>query len=130
MQLAFVDRFGFAACLFLGASVSTSAQNVPPVYGFGAASCSTYLSDIKTKGDQAKALYFSWAQGFITAANALSHSPEHPLVQNLTSKIGLDAQSGALVQICTEKPSQEFSRAAMELLDRIREAEGLKPLLR
>jgi hypothetical protein len=93
--------------------VSASAQNVqPPVYGFGAERCSTYLSDIRARGE------------------ALSHSPEYPLVQNLTSKIGLDAQGSALVQICTEKPNQEFSRAVMELLDRIREAEGLKPLLR
>jgi hypothetical protein len=128
---AFVGRFGFAVCLFLIGCVFASAQNAqPPVYGFGAASCSTYLSEIKMRGEQAKALYFSWAQGFISAANALTNSPEYPLVPNLTSKIGLDAQGVALVQLCSEKPNQEFSRAVMELLDRIREAEGLRPLLR
>jgi hypothetical protein len=90
-----------------------------------------HTSQILERGEsKARAFYFSWAQGFISAANALSHSPEYPFVPNLTSKMGLDAQGSALFQLCTEKPNQDFSRAVMELLDRIREAEGLKPLLR
>jgi hypothetical protein len=130
MPRMFVSWIG-AGFLFMSACVSAGAQNrAPPVYGFGSASCSTYLSDIRLRGEQAKAIYFSWAQGFISAANALSQSPEYPFVPDLTSKMGLDAQGSALVQLCTEKPNQQFSCAVMELLDRIREAEGLKPLLR
>jgi hypothetical protein len=102
----------------------------PPVYGFGSTTCAMFVSDVRRRGEQARALYFSWAQGFISAANALAHSPDYPMVRNLTAKIGLEAQQRSLEQICEAKPDQEFSRAVMELLDRIREAEGLKPLLR
>ena len=55
---AFVGRFGFAVCLFLIGCVFASAQNAqPPVYGFGAASCSTYLSEIKMRGSEGTLLF-------------------------------------------------------------------------
>jgi hypothetical protein len=52
------------------------------------------------------------------------------MVRNLTARLGVEAQQRTIGQICEANPSQEFARATMELLDRIREAEGLKPLLR
>jgi hypothetical protein len=120
-----------AACLFFGTRESVVAQSAQlPVYGVGATQCSTFLSDLQTRETQRNALYFSWAEGFITASNALLNSSEYPPIKNLTSKIDLDAQQRLLVELCTAKPSQDFSRAAMELLDRLREAEGLKPVLR
>jgi len=33
---------------------------------------------------------YSWAQGFISAANALLHNDDYPMVKNLTSKISND----------------------------------------
>jgi hypothetical protein len=51
------------------------------------------------------------------------------MIGNLTSKIDLDGQQRLLVELCIAKPSQDFSRAAMELLDRLRKADGLNPVL-
>jgi hypothetical protein len=122
--------FSTLVCLCVASSIvgpwkSVKAQSVqpPPVYGFGSATCATFLADVRLRGDQARALYFS-AQGFISAANALLQSVDYPMVRNLTAKLGLDAQQRTIGQMCEANPNQEFSRAVMELLDRIREADA------
>jgi hypothetical protein len=124
--------FGGAA-IILGAGLSTpAAAQSPPVYGFGATPCSTFLTDLRVHGETARAMYYSWAQGFITASNALLHGSADGLsmVTNLTSKISEDRQQALLEDLCRAKPEQDFSRAAMQLLDKIRLAEGLEPILK
>jgi hypothetical protein len=122
-------RITFAA-LMVGLFLSgQSLAQAPPSYGFGAAPCSTFLSDSRLRGDQGRAFYYSWAQGFITAANALLNT-EYPMVKNLTAKISNDEQQKILDSICRAKPEQDFSRAVMQLLDKIREAEDLQPILK
>src|SRR5260370_11223535 len=116
----------FTAATFLIWCSPCSAQK-PPSYGFGAAPCSTFLSDIRLHGDQGRTMYYSWAQGFISAANALFHT-EYPMVTNLTAKIGNDEQQRLLDSLCRAKPEQDFSRAAMQLLDKIRAADNLQPI--
>jgi hypothetical protein len=44
------------------------------------------------------------------------------------AKISNEDQQKLLDNICRAKPEQEFSRAVMQLLDKIREAEGLPPI--
>jgi hypothetical protein len=122
-------RITFAATtVALSLSAQAFAQG-PPSYGFGAGPCSTYLSDLRLRGEQGRVLYYSWAQGFITAANALL-STEHPMVKTLTATISDDEQQKVLDSMCRSKPEQDFSRAAMQLLDKIREADGLQPILK
>ena len=104
---------------------SSGAQTPPPVYGFGASQCATFLNDIRLH-PEAKAFYFSWAQGFISAANALLPGGGVP---NLTASLNEDAQQSALVDICKQNPGEDFSRASIQLLDRIRISGGLKPIL-
>ncbi len=119
--------------MILGAVLSTPARaQSPPVYGFGATSCSAFLADLRVHGETARAMYYSWAQGFITASNALLHQSADGLsmVTNLTSKITEDKQQALLEDLCRAKPEQDFSRAAMQLLDKIRLAEGLEPILK
>jgi hypothetical protein len=128
--MATAARIILLALMLLVATAAITQPSSPPVYGVGSLSCPTFISDVQRRGEQARALYFSWVQGFISAANALLQSPDYPMVTNLTGKIGLDAQQRTLGEICEAKPNQDFSRAAMELLDRIRSADGLKPLLR
>jgi hypothetical protein len=105
---------------------SSGAQTPPPMYGFGASQCATFLNDIRLH-PEAKALYFSWAQGFISSANALL--PGAGVVPNLTASLNEDAQQSALVDICKQNPGEDFSRASIQLLDRIRISGGLKPIL-
>ena len=107
-----------------------SRAEPPPTYGFGSVPCSTFVSDIRLRGDQGRAFYYSWAQGFITAANALLSTDEYPMVKNLTAKISNDEQQGMLESLCRARPEQDFSRATMQLLDKIRAAEGLQPILK
>jgi hypothetical protein len=75
-------------------------------------------------------MYYSWAQGFITSANALLNNADFPMVTNLTAKISNDEQQKILDNLCRAKPEQDFSRAAMQLLDKIRLSEGLQPILK
>jgi hypothetical protein len=84
--------------------------------------------DNLTKGDTSRALYYSWSQGFITAANALLSGSEG-MVSDLKGKISPEQQQKLLDDICRSNPQMEFSRASMKLLDKLREAEGLGPLL-
>jgi hypothetical protein len=119
----------FALAVFLSVAWSSNAQTTPPPgYGFGSSKWSVYLHDVQQRGEMAKALYFSWAQGFITAATALLS--EQGMVPNFTRKINIDQQQDILRALCQSAPNQDFSRAAMQLLDRLRTAEGLQPILR
>ena len=52
------------------------------------------------------------------------------MVSNFTSKVTREAQEKLLDDICRAKPSQDFSRAVFELLYKLRDADGLKPLLK
>ncbi len=127
-----VQWFG-GAVLILSAMLSTqAAAQSPPVYGVGATSCSTFLADLRVHGETARAIYYSWAQGFITASNALLNQSADRLsmVMNLTSSLTDDKQQALLETLCLTKPEQDFSRAAMQLLDKIRLAEGLEPILK
>ena len=63
----------------------------------------------------------------ISAANTLLHT-EYPMVTNLTAKIGNDEQQRLLDSLCRAKPEQDFSRAGMQLLDKIRAADNLQPI--
>jgi hypothetical protein len=113
--------------LLLALLCSPANADPPPAYGVGAASCSKFLSDVVLHGDHGRALYYSWAQGFITATNALLSSDESTTVKNLRAKMADDEQQWLLDTLCRAHPEQGFSRAAMQLLDKIREAEGLRP---
>jgi hypothetical protein len=116
------------AIVFLLSFGLPAQAQMPPVYGFGATQCSTYLNDLRLRGDSARQPYYSWTQGFISAANALLQ--DTGMVADLTAKINQDDQQKILEALCRVKPDQEFSRAAMQLLDKIRTAEGLQPILR
>ena len=112
-------------------SVPALAQSEAPApsYGFGSGKCSSYLSDVKQRGEVAKALYFSWAQGFITATNGLLQKAKLPAITNFTAKIANPAQQALLDQLCKAAPDKDFSAAVIELLDKLRIAEGLEPML-
>jgi hypothetical protein len=77
-------------------------------------------------------MYYSWAQGFITASNALLNQSADGLsiVTNPTSKLRDDKQQALLETLCSAKPEQDFSRATMQLLDKIRQANGLESILK
>jgi hypothetical protein len=109
---------------------TASYAQSPPSYGFGTGKCAAYISDVKQRGDMARALYFSWAQGFITATNALMQKIDVPIVPNFTAKIPRETQQKLLDELCQAKPDQEFSKAALELLDKLRVADGLQPVLK
>lgn len=114
------------AVAFLLSAVPAVAQ-APPVYGIGSSPCSRYLSDVAARGEAMKFAYISWAQGFITAANATLATNEG-LVKNLMAIPSLE-QAEWLDRYCRQRPATEFSRAAMKLLDFLRSKEGLAPII-
>lgn len=116
-----------AVAFALSSGICCAQTKPPPEYGVGSVSCATYQSDYLAKGYTAKALYFSWSQGFITASNALLSGVG--MVSDLKGKISPEQQQKLLDDICRSNPQMEFSRASMKLLDKLREAEGLTPLL-
>jgi hypothetical protein len=98
--------------IFLSAIVGLSLSGQafaqgPPSYGFGAAPCSTFLLDSHRQGDQARFLYYSWAQGFITAANALL-STEHAMVKNLMQKSAMKTNKNCWTTFAGLSPSRSF----------------------
>jgi hypothetical protein len=119
---------GLLTIIFLLLLELPVTAQIPPVYGFGATKCSSYLSDLRLRGDSARQLYYSWTQGFLSAANALLQGAG--MVADLTAKINQEDQQRLLEALCRVKADQDFSRAAMQLLDKIRTAEGLEPILK
>jgi hypothetical protein len=114
-------------CFALALITSVAMAEGIPVYGLGTSPCSQYSADVRLRGDIMRLAYFSWAQGFISASNALL-SQNEGLVGNLRSTDPSD-QSLWIEKYCNGHPQEEFSRAAMKLLDYLRQKEGLKPLL-
>ncbi len=122
-------RIGCLLLMLWSAAAHAQVQPPAPSYGSGSGKCSAYLSDVRQRGDAAKALYFSWAQGFITATNGLMQKANLPAVTNLTKNIADVAQQALLDELCEAEPDKDFSGAVLQLLDRIRVAEGLDPIL-
>jgi hypothetical protein len=122
-------RIGFLLIALWSVPAVAQSQAAAPSYGFGSGKCSSYLSDVKQRGETAKALYFSWAQGFITATNGLLQKSNLPAITNFTAKIANPAQQELLDQLCKAEPDMDFSAAVIQLLDKLRIAEGLEPIL-
>jgi hypothetical protein len=116
------------ACFVL-ALLIVPAKAQAPSYGFGSGKCSAYLSDITQRGEVARALYFSWAQGFLSATNGLMLKSGVPTITNFTAKIANTEQQTYLDERCKAEPDKDFAAAVLELLDRLRVAEGLNPIL-
>ena len=122
-------RLACLVLILLSLPARAQVQAPAPSYGFGSGKCSAYLSDVRQRGDVAKALYFSWAQGFITATNGLMQKASVPAVTDFTAKMANPAQQALLDELCKAEPDKDFSGAVLQLLDKIRVAQGLDPIL-
>lgn len=110
------------------ASPAYTQLAVPLAYDIEVGKCSTFISDTKARGDVGKALYFSWAQGFLTGTNDFLSVDLR--AKNLHSKITKTEQEAYLLSACEKNPEADFSRVAFQLLELIRASDRLTPLLR
>jgi hypothetical protein len=124
MKLVFLQNLITISLLLVAIPVSAQV----PTYGFGSAKCEIFLRDIKLRGDVGEGMYFSWAQGFVTAANMMSYVMRKDAVKNFTAKFDRVQQQTFLREECQKNPSQEFVTVVWKLLDKLREADGLVPL--
>jgi uncharacterized protein YkwD len=88
-----------------------------------------YLEEVRRRGDLAQQLYFTWAQGFISATNALLNTGVTPATTLTPPGFSPEQQQAELSRLCSVSRDEDFSKAAVELLDQIRVRQGLPKLL-
>jgi hypothetical protein len=79
--------------------------------GIGAISCGKIAQDYRQNPTQTENVMLTWAQGFMSGANA---SIEHGQYRDLAA-MTLDAQKESLKTYCDDHPHAEFIKAVMDL---------------
>jgi hypothetical protein len=126
------NRFGGVA-MILSTMLSTQATaQSPPVYGFRrrlmfyvpnrlTSAWGNCPRNVLLVGAR---LHYCLQRAFTPVGGPLKRGNESE------SKLSDDKQQSLLETLCLAKPEQDFSRAAMQLLDKIRQADGLESILK
>jgi hypothetical protein len=85
--------------------------------GVGATSCGKLSQDYQRNPTQTEGLMMTWAQGFMSGANAseIKHGGNYRDLQAMT----IEAQQESLRNYCDEHPMAEFVKAAIDLWNRL-----------
>jgi hypothetical protein len=85
--------------------------------GVGAISCGKLIQDYARIPTQTEGLMITWAQGFMTGANALEikHSGHYRDLEAMT----IEDQQERLRNYCDEHPMAEFVKAAIDLWNKL-----------
>ena len=106
-----VQAAAFAATLLL--SAGARAAEVEEM-GYGANSCAKYGEAYKLHPDEAEALYFAWALGYMSGMNMTARAFNR-VARNLAAT-SQDEQRRFLRQWCDAHPMANYSDGVFELL--------------
>jgi hypothetical protein len=99
--------------LSLASGSAASAEKDTVITGIGAASCGKFATAFKENSAKSEALYFSWAQGFMSSINF------NRKMQNGTpidfSAMPPAAQFSWIRSYCQKNPMRTYLRATTEL---------------
>jgi hypothetical protein len=105
---------------------SKLVTNTAFIVGPGSETCKAFTDLHKKAPEFSKAIFFSYAQGFMTALNmsrSLNRLPAHAL-----KGLGPDDQMAHLVYYCGNHPTEDFISAINSLYDDLPEIEAVKDL--
>ena len=113
-----------AAILVICLCKTTNADNTFTVAGAGLATCERFSSETG-KATQTEKLFFSWAQGWMSAANMmLAVTAGKSSTANLAA-ISIDEQMLHIRAYCQENPFKYYEAAVIDLYDSMRTTQGL-----
>jgi len=109
-------------------SLSARAQDMTS-YGAGNSTCQFFLElhgvQDKNAADQARGIYFAWAQGYVSALNLMLGSQEGMFANLKPQDFSTDEQFSFLLEWCANHRLEPFKHAALELMNEIRLRNGL-----
>ena len=110
---------GAALAIFCGivAPAVAGEHQTAVVMGAGMSSCAEFARDYKRDPDNTMLLYFSWAQGLMSASNAMKkviNQPQHDL-----NGMSLSDQMNDLRYFCDQRPLATFGDAAIALFNKL-----------
>jgi|SRR3974390_3207730 len=91
--------------------------------GAGAASCGQSAQRVRAPGilgEQAREIFFSWAQGFMSGLNSPLSNRDANLVGRST-----DEQEHIIDFYCNQRPSASYVQSVINLYDFLRREQGL-----
>ncbi len=102
---------------YLIAVTPTVAMAQPPAgegYGVGMRSCANFAKDYAANTGAAEDVYFTWAQGFMSALN-LTTSADHGVYRYIDGA-AMDAYKTQIRSFCDEHPLAPYVAAVMEVM--------------
>ena len=82
--------------------------------GAGATPCAGYSEAFRQSGMDAEAVFFSWAQGFMSALNLIRMERKEPLYD--LSAVSVPEQGARLRKLCADKPLVPYAYAVEDLM--------------
>jgi hypothetical protein len=111
-----------ATTIFICLCSMAQADNAFLAAGPGLATCNRFSKET-AKDSQIEKFFFSWAQGWMSAAN-LMLSVNKSSVTDLNA-MSLDGQMLHIRAYCQENPSKYYESAIIDLYDSMRRTQGL-----
>ncbi len=106
-------RISGVAVLLALFSLQTTAF-AADAYGLGAKDCRSFAKDT-SNNKEAEEMYFSWAQGFVSAVNKVYSEMHYHTKDILPPSFSADDQRNYIRDYCAKHPSDLYGYGAMKL---------------
>ncbi len=117
-------RMRYLIIIAVGLLIATNSNASETVAGAGVNSCGKFLADIETGGEVLSAVYFSWAQGYLTGLNT-----KYSLGRRSAAELPDRAEIEFWIRIyCEDNPLDQYLMAATRLWASLRATQGLDPI--
>jgi len=118
-------RNGFVAAMILACLWSTAnADEAFSITGPGLATCGQFGQE-SARDVKIEAFFFSWGQGWMSAANLFLSATAGKSSTTDLSAISLEEQMLHIRSYCEENPFKYYSAAVIDLYDSMRRSQGL-----
>jgi hypothetical protein len=110
----------YATLVWVAIIMSGPVEAASSVVGRGAETCGSFATTYSRDPQRAEALYYSWAQGYMSGFN-FAISANGGIEADL-SALPVDTQLFRLRHYCDDHPLQEYIEAVIDLFEALRSA--------
>jgi hypothetical protein len=104
------------AALLVASASAASAAGQGNGYGLGMDSCAVFAQKYGANPDVAESLYFTWAQGFMSALNL--EASANGKVYRIINGNDMSNQKMLIRSYCNEHPLTQYVAAVLDLYER------------
>jgi hypothetical protein len=105
--------------VLLALSVNETLAEPIELAGVGLKTCGQFAQDYRNNPDIAEALYFTWAQGFLSGVNMLAKG-KGSVTRDLAS-ISVEEQKSWMRHYCNEHPLERYYTGALNLSGKLQQ---------